>query len=129
MVSSDGLFIYEYWNSIVKINADTSLPVQGIYLDQSSVFNNLAITKDNKYLIYSTGIVTQTDLMNDNNQTTIGIIKTSDMTEATTPFVLSFNDAILNFRHCMIDKILIFDDNQDNTQNTSYEFMMVGSTV
>jgi len=54
-VSSDGDFYYEYHQSILKVDASTGAAVAGVTLAASHVFNNLGITWDNKYLLYTTG--------------------------------------------------------------------------
>lgn len=60
------------------------------------------------------------------------MLKSSDLTEVGNKFTLIFNDTdgtTSERRHFMIDKVLMFDDNKLNTQNTSYEFILSGSIV
>jgi len=60
VVSSDGAFIYEFYDKITKIDAATGIHVGvGVGVKNAAnevhVFNNLALTPDNQYLIYTTG--------------------------------------------------------------------------
>jgi hypothetical protein len=88
----------------------------------------LAITRDDKYLLYVTGILFETDPIIGTGKTTFGIVKAEDLTAVTVPFTFSFNDA-LTPRHLMVDQLMFFPDNLLNTQNTSHEFMALGSTI
>jgi len=109
-VSSDGDFIYEYGNKITKVNASSGEAVAAIQLGNSNIFNSLAISRDNKYLLYSTGSLVTGDAVDIDGLTTLGMLKTSDLSAVATPIVLTFNDNNLTVSHFMIDKIVLFQD-------------------
>lgn len=94
----------------------------------SHVVNSMAITPDNQYLIYTTGILFNGDLITTDGSTTIGVISANDLSAVTVPFVYSYNDN-LTPQHLMIDQIIFYTDNLLNTQPTSHEFMMLGTII
>ena len=95
----------------MKVNAQTGAAVAAIELANSHVFNSLSITRDNKYLLYSTGVLLKTDINDLNGYTTIGMLSASDLSSVATPMLFAINDNNQDYRQTMIDRMLLFEDN------------------
>lgn len=95
---------------ITKVDASTGLAVAAVQLGNSNIFNSLAISRDDKYLLYSTGSLLTGDQIDVDGYTTVGMLKTADLTAVATPIVLTFNDNNVFVSHFMIDRIVLFDD-------------------
>lgn len=56
-------------------------------LTNNHIYSNLAITPDNKYLLYTSGALFAGDAMASNGETTFGVIKCSDLSNASNVLV------------------------------------------